>query len=175
MIEKQKHTLTSEYPLMSALNFNAYDLEQNRAGHLSQYQRERMESRFQNSASIYSGLYGIGITVAFFVLMAFGARLIDFRQTGIWMGILLLVILGLRFFIRMLRQPLEDDLKQGVVTAVEGIVTLNISDGGGYSLIIGDQSFLLPQKTFLAFKNHEPYCVYYLPYSRTLVSAEWLR
>jgi hypothetical protein len=35
--------------------------------------------------------------------------------------------------------------------------------------------FAINKPIFLAFKNGDPYRIYYAPHSKTLLSAEWLR
>jgi hypothetical protein len=163
-------------PLMEVFSFTESDLERNRVGFLGEQQQEQMKNQFSNSASLYSGVYAIAGVFGFLVLITLASTQISYKAAGIWIGLLVLVVLGLRVLIRNLRQPLEDDLKDGRVRIAEGVVKLDIDqNGSGYSLLIGDQTFSLTTKMFLAFKNLEPYRVYYLPYTRTIVSAEWLR
>ncbi len=62
--------------------------------------------------------------------------------------------------------------------SVQGHVDLDIRGGRNsvvYRLIISGEYFQVDKAVFLAFKNDEPYAVYFAPHSHKLLSAEWLR
>lgn len=44
-----------------------------------------------------------------------------------------------------------------------------------YNLKIGKLNFKIKKFGMLAFKNDEPYAIYYTPRTKILLSAEWLR
>lgn len=63
------------------------------------------------------------------------------------------------------------------MASVKGRVSLNIYEGknGGYSVAIDDIAFHVSSSVFLAFKNNDPYRIYYAPSSKVILSAEALR
>ncbi|MBK8029121.1 MAG: hypothetical protein IPK17_06325 [Chloroflexi bacterium] len=49
-------------------------------------------------------------------------------------------------------------------------------DGSGnYFVWLDGRKFKVQHDGFLAFKNGDPYRLYYTPHSHTILSAEWLR
>jgi hypothetical protein len=66
------------------------------------------------------------------------------------------------------------------VESIEGIVELDIrqsfrTNQQQFVVTIGSMEFKVGTDVFLAFKNREPYRIYYAPGSNTILSAEWLR
>jgi hypothetical protein len=63
--------------------------------------------------------------------------------------------------------------------SIEGGIQLDVVNHGkggiGYKICCQDRCFDVSKDVFLAFKNQEPYLIYYVPYSNTILSAEWLR
>jgi hypothetical protein len=72
----------------------------------------------------------------------------------------------------------NDDLRKGEIANIEGRVRLDIADNGrssSYSVAIEKTIFRINKQVFLAFKNGDPYRIYYAPHSMKMLSAEWLR
>jgi hypothetical protein len=67
------------------------------------------------------------------------------------------------------------------VDAVEGLVNLRIKHHylrpprSQYVIELEKLRFDTAHRIFLAFKNGDPYRIYYAPGSNTILSAEWLR
>jgi hypothetical protein len=75
-------------------------------------------------------------------------------------------------------RPLSADLRENKVASVEGRAELSLERKGGginYTLAVGALRFPIGKNAFLSFKNRDPYCVYYAPHSRRILSVEWLR
>src|SRR5262249_36406955 len=73
---------------------------------------------------------------------------------------------------------LRRDLLSGKAGAVEGRIALDVAarkEGAYYRVAVANQTFGVRKNVFLAFKNGDPYRIYYAPHSKTLLSAEWLR
>jgi hypothetical protein len=71
-----------------------------------------------------------------------------------------------------------DDLRAPEIGGLQGRVNLDMSVNGKSStlrLTIQDTKFDVKKDVFLAFKNSDPYAIYYAPHSKTILSAEWLR
>lgn len=62
----------------------------------------------------------------------------------------------------------------GAAASIEGRINLNIN-GRRFSIALDNQRFDLKQEAFLAFKNDDPYRLYFTPRTKILLSAEWLR
>ncbi|MCU0499994.1 MAG: hypothetical protein MUF87_21795 [Anaerolineae bacterium] len=68
------------------------------------------------------------------------------------------------------------DMRSPQVSTAEGSVELAIAATNKPKIKLGAQLFSVPShQSLLAFKNHDPYRIYYLSISLTLLSVEWLR
>ena len=71
------------------------------------------------------------------------------------------------------------DIRKGEVDVAEGRVILDVigqgNSGNAYSARIENVTFAINKPIFLAFKNGDPYRIYYAPHSKTILSPEWLR
>ncbi len=73
------------------------------------------------------------------------------------------------------------DAKDDHVLSAEGRIDLSMHGkaGAGSSvectLKVGSVKFRVKEDAFLAFKNGDPYAIYYTRRSKKLLSAEWLR
>ena len=80
------------------------------------------------------------------------------------------------------RSRVNADLRKGDVFIAEGLISLYIQKIQNGQLVfyiyhadIQQQRFKLEKIVYDAFVNGDPYAIYYAPYSKTLLSAEWLR
>lgn len=165
-MQKSKHK--SGNPLMQALNFNEDDLAANREGRLSKAQRNLLYSHqnVQNTWILLSFLTGCPLML---VLLLAASRL----------GALILVpvmVIGLAvatWFFLSQRQRFARDLADAV-HVLEGPVQLDVISESTYIVAIGDQELSVKKAAFLAFKNGDPYRIYYAPHSKTVLSVEWM-
>ncbi len=158
--------------LAEAIGFDEYDLEANRDGVLS----ERQHNRFRVEAWLRSAAMLI-ITL----LLGFGAvfvLLVDSRAAvllTLFAAIELIAYALVGAHTGKFRAEAEDRLAE----SVQGHIRLDVRAGGkntvSFALNIGDERFDVNKAVFLAFKNDEPYVVYFGPHTHTLLSAEWLR
>ncbi|MBI1257618.1 MAG: hypothetical protein GC204_09120 [Chloroflexi bacterium] len=164
-----------EERIMAALNFDEDDLAANAAGSLSQAQRADLDAEQRRSA----------LVVIFIVL-----PMIAWLGIGLYFGglaaasLLILAILAPIFAIPVLIYAaklfrLRRDAQAGDVRTAEGRVSLSMravsANNVQCTLKVGDVKFMVKEKAFLAFKNGDPYSIYYTPYSRRILSVEWLR
>ena len=145
--------------LMKAMGFSENDLAANHIGIMSN--RQRFD--FYNRRNIWA-MAGIVCMLGFFMLWI-GGRDQSLPLLLFGIGI---VVCGLNVYSRHI------DAARGEVAVLEGRINLNIN-GRNFSVVIDDRKFALKQKVFLAFKNGDPYRVYYTPHTKKLLSAEWLR
>lgn len=177
--------------LMDAFGFDEDDLAANRAGKLSARQRANLEAVYRDTrhTKLYRSLVGILITTVILTgILLFPQGFNDLLSIVQAFSIIGLLALGVAAFAvrNSLRKanPLFDDLKDGLVKPVEGRVQLDVVPPLQTSrtfkppplyLAIEDQGWRIDRDTFLAFKNGDPYAIYYAPHSRTILSVEWLR
>ena len=172
MVEKGKHAPVSEQDLlMEALRFTAEDLEANRAGRLGPGNVARLNgSRLTNVwLAVISGIV-CGV-LGLVGLAANSISTVCLAQAGFFV----VFSLGVLIYNWWKARKLAGDLNRGQVEAIQGIVTLVAASTGRssiYRLGIGDEQFTVKAKVYNAFKNRDPYVIYYVPSSRNLVSAE---
>ncbi|MDX2161219.1 MAG: hypothetical protein SF162_07845 [bacterium] len=182
--------MTDTDRLRRAFRFSDSDIEANRAGTVSDAQKNRRSATGRQNQSvlvviaIFMPIIGIGAVVTLFGAAPTGSSVqtVLCGGPGLFMGLffgfwLLLLVADLvrRFVLPPLK--VRADLSAGVVKAVEGRAALDTvrTDGGynvGYRLKIGGATFRLTLEQYKAFDHRELYHVYYLPRSRTIVSAE---
>jgi hypothetical protein len=162
--------------LMDALDFDAADLAANQAGQLSPRQRATLTNQRRLQSWLLT--LGLALTLIAFVLV------IRVRLGGalvLWVGAAItLWALGFgpaQTLVRWLGY--DRDLKQGVVRAAEGRITLRAQPGRRrlYTLALGGQMWAfgpLQKRLFLAFRDGDSYRLYYAAGSRSILSAERL-
>ncbi|HEX2908354.1 MAG TPA: hypothetical protein VHO69_15890 [Phototrophicaceae bacterium] len=167
--EKSKdHSLETD--LMAALDFTVMGLGANQDGHLSQQQKTRLQYERKQALLFAIPISLVVIPIALLFLAYNVRHPAEWGYGGIGLGLLLgFTLIPFRRAIRLTR-----DLRANRVEAVQGYVSLDMN-GSQCSVTIGNQTWQVNKNVFLAFKNGDPYCLYYLPHSRTLLSAEWLR
>ncbi len=156
--------------LMRALNFTEDDLALNAAGQLSAAQLNRLKTQRTSTA-----ILAVALSVIVGGLLLFAnvyARSLAPLVMMVLFVILFTVVTGIIPAVQMTR-----DLQAGVQVA-EGRVELDTiarRRRTAYVVKLDGQKFKVRKMTFLAFKNGDPYRIYYAPHSRTILSAEWLR
>lgn len=154
--------------LMDALAFDEDDVAANRTGHFSNGQHARLRSQWNTEVSL-----AVLFTLVPIVLLA--ALLLTTHLPAatvipvIALFTPLVVLLFAAFMVKALR--LRADLRDDQVLSAEGRISLQLE----YFLNVGDKRFPLKERAFLAFKNGDPYRVYYSQRSKRLLSVEWLR
>ena len=145
--------------LMNALRFTEEDLTANQQAKMSVSQRLRCLTN--RDGWLVAGLFcGFG-----FLAIWLGARDAVFFLVVFAAGI---------FACGQHVYNYHTDATKGIVAALEGRINLDIF-GRRFSIEIDGMRFNLKRDTFLAFKNGDPYRIYYSPKSKMLLSAEWLR
>lgn len=157
--------------LMAALKFDEGDLEANRAGGYSKpQQRQLRRLRASHALAIAVLLMGtavITLPIAVSVDPSGAALLLIF--TGLFL-FAALAFAAARIF------GFSGDLRDGV-RVTEGRVQLDTTGGDASEFFVKLDSlkFKVKKAVFLAFKNGDPYRVYYTPHSKSILAAEWLR
>lgn len=170
----QKRPSRAQSTLMRALKFNEHDLEANRAGTMSDAQRERLgPAQFSSLVFAVIGIHAV------LIVGILGAIAIMTGETALWIVMFAVLGLGLVPFVLMrnegnLRPAVKNDVSQGKVAQVEGMATLEIKKGRYtyYELSLGATTFRISSKAYGAFRQGEAYRAYYLPTSETLLTAE---
>jgi len=159
---------------MDAIGFTDEDLEANLEGSLSDSQqnwlkRERAWWIYRIVLALIAFTAGCG-----FVLVN---RLRDIDIYSIIIGFC--IFTGIFVFAaasKWLR--FNADLRDGIEIA-EGRIKLDIRDEAQersrYRIIIEHVTLKIDKEVFLAFKNGDPYAIYYLPHTKNILSAVWLR
>lgn len=178
-------TQTTEI-VMTALEYQPQDLQDNRAGQLGSWQRARVERLRQQS------LIGGGAVIAFLLVIGLFPTLSagSVSLPGlIFLGAIAVIGLVIGFLIWRNSMRVQRDLATGKVEQASGAVTLTsrtttsmherVGRGGyrtrsktSYTLQVGDELFSIPKAVYESFWDGKPYTVYYLPQSRIVVGAE---
>jgi hypothetical protein len=187
---KAKHK--PKNPLMNAIGFTEEDLEANRNGYMSQRQfawleREKRSRQRSFIATLViwpllSGLLGPG-AILYYGPASELTLLAAYLGTALVILIFFIPFYDLRWRrVRQCRSAVENVHRTGGISWVEGWVNLDIeahADDGGtiytYAISLESMCFNIRKDVFLAFKNGDPYRIYYEPYTTRLLSAEWLR
>jgi hypothetical protein len=174
-MEKQK--TKPEFLLQDAFGFSEDDLEANRKGYLSQAQVEWLES--QKNGYRNGILFAVGIGMLFSLVLILPGRTGNVSPIVLpIIGALWLAIAAACFYQWQVRAKYISDLGAGLAK-VEGRVKLNIETPGNnrvtYTLSVEDVEFKVQKEAFLSFKNGDPYCIYCGPYTKQILSVDWLR
>jgi hypothetical protein len=173
-MEKPKYK--PEQMLSVAMRFTEEDLEANRRGLLSEAQLDRFR-RNRTRLLALNGVAFVGLGLASLLCIAplFGVDIGVLVAAGF---VALFASIILAFSVKR-ANTWRSELYSGKAAALEGRVRLDVRPAGNnvatYIVAIDDQKFGVRKDVFLAFKNGDPYRLYYAPQSKTLLSAEWLR
>jgi hypothetical protein len=167
---------TRNRALKSALKFDDDDLAANRAGKLADSQKKQYDTPQMSplvQAVIFGHLVGVGGLIALIALIS--------GEPAMWLVLaVVLGLAGLPFFMMKneaaLRPVVTADVRRGVVEQTCGTVFVQKAQsqqrGAHYTLTVEGVQMTIPAKAFTAFRHGERYCVYYLPNSKTFISAE---
>lgn len=159
-----------------ALNFKPEDIAANEASFLSEAQRVRL--KHQQEAQTFgigvTGVVGIGLTLLLFALLMLpGVSIVNY--------VICIALLVGCFAIMMNAQTqranTKQELEDGIVARAEGRIRL--AWGGSkmmetHSVSIGDLRFQINRVQFSAFKNNDPYVLYFSPRTKLLLGAHHL-
>lgn len=162
--------------LATALKFNDNDLMANRDGYMTKEQRVRLR-RIGLSRYLPSAFGSIVFGIAFFLCLLLLLTGLRDGQLLFLLSIFGFMSVWLAGYAYVHWRKFKADLEKGNVAMAAGQIRLNIYGFGnriGFSVGIEKQSFGVKRRILLAFKNGEPYQIYYAPHSRTLLSAEHL-
>ena len=158
--------------LMNAFEFDEPDLELNRHGELSAQQTSLLQRRRTRNLSL--------VSIGSILFLAIGLYQAAFGQLSpddtAALFVILAVFLGIGLFRLLQLAPAVGKSLQ----MIEGRVPLGSRGGrsrhrSGYRASVDDWPFRISRQEFFAFKNGDPYRVYYIPGRNTIVSVEWLR
>jgi hypothetical protein len=170
--KSKNESVSPEDELMYAIGFTPVELAANRDGVLSEYQRKKF--RVERRTNVVATIFSLLIAVAIFL---FGqARFSAMDGIFLWIPIGFCGIAALFAIVKV--DELHRDVTQNRVEAVQGRVSLDITENryrSAYTIKIQDRMWDVNKHIFLAFKNGDPYVVYYAPYGKKILSAEWLR
>ncbi len=168
-----------EEELAHALDFTAEDLEHNRAGQLSPRQTAHLRDRNRAWRRLLRKWLVVVAGAALYGYLIASSNL-DYRNLSglvfFMPGVTIAALFDLLSHYR-LRRPLALDGARAEVARAEGRVRLNIAGKNWprtFDLVLDDLTFPVTEQELLAFKNGDPYVLYYLPNTRTLLAAEWL-
>lgn len=161
--------------LQRTLNFTTDDLKANRDGHFSEAQSKKYEPPQVNNLALMV-ILGHALVIGGIL----GAVAIVTAKPAMWIVLGIVMALGILPFVLMhnegnINPTLRADAKHGAVKKVCGIVIfdpLKDANKNRVELYIDGITFKLSNAQSTAFINEEVYCVYYLPLSRTLLTAE---
>lgn len=159
--------------LAEALNIRDDDLAANRAGYLSEAQKERLRRGWRRTLGIVAGVV-VGVGLVATVALFFGQRNGSSILTGV--GIVLTVInavivgIGAQSYLRT-----SSDLRAGSVAEVRGVVSHTVRVSGRvatYVLKLDGQEVIVPKPVFFAIEEGKSYRIYRAPASKTVLAAE---
>lgn len=168
--------------LIDVLPFTAEELAANRDGYMTQSQREAIRKEMYPHPLVAAvGIFLIGIVgyAAICALLIWEG--VSGTELFLWFGGTIgitggIVMLGAMVQTTLQRRATRKDLYKGIVQAACGPAQLTISPGRThtYKLSIDGTSFWVPPQVLLAFHNGQPYCIYYAPHLKKILSAEEL-
>lgn len=174
--EKAKH---AEPPsLADALQFSDDELALNRDGQLSDRQRDDLLSVAHQIRSFELLVYLAAAIVAVLVILDGIRRGDTLSSRVVMLGVLGVIVYGLEMVIQRYTSRYRLDAQAERIATRQGQVLLDIrqsSNSANYMVSVSGEKFNVARDAFFAFKNGDPYVLYYAPRSRRLLSAEPLR
>jgi hypothetical protein len=157
--------------LMVALDFDDDDLAANKSGEYSDHQIAELKRRRTWQAIIFSLTT---VVVSLLALVSTTSAPTLLLPMLFFLGLFMVwsLLAGGIGVVRFTR-----DLRTGI-KAAEGRVGLDMNPSqntSAYFVKLDERKFKVKKAIFLAFKNGDPYRIYYAPHSKTILSVEWLR
>jgi hypothetical protein len=164
----------SQLQLMKTLQFSTEDLRTNRDGHISDLQRERFTPPKPNKLVVmvmFGHLIVIGGILAALAVVNQSTALL------VVMGVVVLMMFAPFGWVQQKNQQrpiVQDDIARGAVEKACGIAILVEKKirKTYFELTIEGITMEISPAQAESFKQGRTYCVYYLPGSKTLLSAE---
>jgi hypothetical protein len=162
-----------EQQLADAIGFTEADLNSNRDGALSMAQRWKLHDEGGKALRLALAALVGGLLFAVLLMVFSRSPGMATMNTFIVLGAAGLFLYGGWRWLGY-----SADTKT-VPAELEGRVKLDANDGGRsgvtFTIQVEGVTFPVKKNVFLAFKNGDPYRIYYAPRSKKLLSAEWLR
>jgi hypothetical protein len=155
--------------LQQALKFTDADINANREGKITQSQAERLSNTQVGLGKFSAAIVIFGILILF-VIHTFANLDNDATTLYTIVVLILCAILAPTMFGNSvtIRQDVEGDQ----VVSVQGIVRKRYSVKTGYNLYIGQIRFSIFRHTYNSFEDGAMYKIYFIPNSKTILSAE---
>jgi hypothetical protein len=164
----------SHLQLQSKLKFSVDDLRENRDGRISEKQHEKFKPPEVNRLVLW-----VLLGHAVFIGGLLGAIAIITGSIAAWVVLAIVMAFGMLPFVVMKNEGnitplLRNDYESGKVKQACGIVILSEKKGRRiyYELYVDAVTLKITAKEAAAFIHEETYCIYYLPRSLKLISAE---
>ena len=163
--------------LMEGVGFTEEDLAANSAGRFSDAQHARLTEKLNRRPAAKD------LAVSFLPVALVGLCVLLTTNRSQNSGPSLVFLIGGAAVLVLLfnwfadaypKMQVRKDLQAGSPQVVEGRIQFKVERGMYFATIEGTR-LPLKQSDILAFKNGDPYRIYYAPYSKTILSAEWLR
>jgi hypothetical protein len=160
--------------LQTILKFNADDLKANRDGRVSNTQFEKYKPAEVNRLAVYVIMGHVLVLGGIFAAIA-----IFTGKGAMWIVFGIVVAAALLPFVLLqnegnIKPALRGDVKLGKVMKACGIIILTERKGRQiyYDLYVDGVTLQISASQAAAFVHQDSYCVYYLPRSLMLLSAE---
>lgn len=160
--------------LQTILKFNADDLKANRDGHVSTKQFEKYKPAEVNRLAVFV-IMGHVLVIGGIL----GAIALFTGKAAMWIVFGIVVAAALLPFVLLqnegnIKPALRGDVKVGKVMKACGIVILTERKGRQiyYDLYVDGVTLQISATQAAAFVHEDSYCIYYLPRSLMLLSAE---
>jgi hypothetical protein len=159
--------------IAAALNFTEQDLITNRRGRITDGQHNRMSQVIASELSLAlilpeSLIWGV------MLLLSTNRDALILDGVGLIFALVILAapVLLVGAYASFRWRALKNDMRDGT-KSVEGQVTLNLQGRKASEIRIGDDVFLVrTQNIYLTFHNDKHYCLYYVPRTKRILSAE---
>jgi hypothetical protein len=167
-----------EQRFADAIGFTEQDLAANREGYMTKSQRallDRERKLWRSDMQIAMASLPIAVVLTIWD----GYRIGDTLSSRIGILIFFTVIIGLWYVdVRRRWRWFDGDLYKGEVVFTDGKVGLRTyrqKNGRIYLVKVSKLQFSVQKQAYHAFREGDPYRIYYAPRSKRLLSAEWLR
>jgi membrane-anchored glycerophosphoryl diester phosphodiesterase (GDPDase) len=169
---KDKPTMTTKHDslLASNLGFDEYDMEENRAGRLSEKQAAALKLlRLKTNLALVAALVMLTVILGPLFMSTMNWN----TAVAVAVAALYLSLAALFYtFMRSTTHAITADLNAEHIEGAQGQIQCYISRRS-YTLRMGDVTFSnIAQNVYTAFRHLEVYTVYYTPHSKHLLAAE---